>query len=113
MKLTFGAALTLAMVAIPAFIVWRVSVGVESWFATSGAGNVLMWSVVLALVASVAAIPVGAWGLAARMWVVRLDEQQRMESTARVLLPTQRTPTLAEPAHLPVLECDQTERSLP
>jgi hypothetical protein len=105
MKHTFGAALILALVAIPAYVVWRITQGVENWFAESGAGDVLMWSFVVALVLAAAAIPVAAWGQAARMWVIRVDEGQRLASTARVLLP------LAEPARLPVLEYDQTERS--
>jgi hypothetical protein len=103
MKLTFGTALTLAMVAIPAYVVWRITQGVENWFATSGAGDVLMWSFVIALVVSAAAIPVGMWGIAARMWVVKLDQTQRLESTGRVLLPTTTRPILAEPVEALVL----------
>ncbi|MEI7646571.1 MAG: hypothetical protein WCJ55_20050 [Chloroflexales bacterium] len=88
MRLTFGAALTLAMVAIPAYVVWRVTQGIEEWFATSGAGNLLMWSIIVALVLSVAALPVAAWGVAARMWIIRLHEDERAVASARVLLPS-------------------------
>ena len=73
------------MVGIPAYVVWRITRGVESWFATSGAGDVLMWSLVAALVLSVFAIPVGAWGVAARLWLVRMHEGEYLESTAHAL----------------------------
>ena len=85
MKLIFGAALTCGMIAIPGYIVWRIVVDVESWFATSGAGDCIMWSFVIALMLTAFAIPVGVWGLAARMWVVRLERGQYLVSTAHTL----------------------------
>lgn len=80
-----GSALTLAIVGIPAYVVWRITRGVESWFITSGAGDVLMWALVAALVLTVFAIPAGAWGIAARLWLVRMREGEYLESTAHAL----------------------------
>ena len=87
MKIIFGAALTCGMIAIPGYIVWRIVVDVESWFATSGAGDCIMWSFVIALMLTAYAIPVGVWGLAARMWVVKLDRGEYLVSTAYTLAP--------------------------
>ena len=87
MKIIFGAALTCGMIAIPGYIVWRIVVDVESWFATSGAGDCIIWSFVIALMLTAFAIPVGVWGLAARMWVVRLERGQYLVSTAHTLAP--------------------------
>ncbi|MEI6777712.1 MAG: hypothetical protein WCK70_12505 [Chloroflexales bacterium] len=86
MKL-FGATIAVGAVALAWFIGWRITSGVESWFAVSGAGNVLMWAVVAALVLTAFAIPAGAWGIAARMWVVRMHEGDYLESTPHALLP--------------------------
>ena len=86
MKAFIGAAITLAIIAIPAYVVWRLVRGVEGWFVSSGAGDVLMWSLIAALVLAVFAIPVGAWGLAARLWVVRMRDDEYLVSTAHVLL---------------------------
>lgn len=85
MRAFTGSALLLLIVGAPAYLVWRITRGVEFWFATSGAGDVLMWALVAALALAVFAIPVALWGVAARMWVVRLDEGQYLESTPHAL----------------------------
>ena len=69
-------------------VVWalvRITTDALDWFYLSGAGNVLGWAAVVALVVSFAAVPVGAWGIAARLWVVKLERGQRLESTVQVL----------------------------
>jgi hypothetical protein len=97
MKLTFGAALTLALVAIPAYLVWWLSTRITDWFAYhSETGDMLMWSLVVALILAVFAIPAAAWGIAARIWVIRLREDERAEATARVLLAAQGAPRRPE-----------------
>jgi hypothetical protein len=77
------------------FIGWRITDGVEGWFVASGAGNLLMWSLVAALILTVGAIPAAAWGIAARMWVVKMHQGQYLASTAHALLP-QAAPQLTE-----------------
>lgn len=102
MKPWIGSALALGLVAVPAYIVWRITRGVESWFSASGAGDVIMWALVAALVLSVFAIPAAAWGLAARMWVVRLEQGQRLESAAHALgAPVRRQLVTVEAEALP------------
>jgi hypothetical protein len=100
-KQFFGPALLMAMVAIPGYVIWRVTTNVEDWFAYSGAGAYIGWAFVVAMCLACAAIPVGAWGLAARAWVVRIDEGQRLESTAHALAPARQRGQLAtvEAAH--------------
>lgn len=85
MKPLLGVALAIAIVGAPLYVLWRIAHGVESWFATSGAGDVLMWSLVAALVLTVFAIPAAAWGVAARMWLVRVREGEYLESTPHAL----------------------------
>jgi hypothetical protein len=86
MKL-IGATVVAGTLGLAWFVVWRITSGVESWFATSGAGNVLMWSLVAALILAVFAIPAGAWGIAARMWVVKMHRDEYLTSTPHALLP--------------------------
>jgi hypothetical protein len=82
-----GAITALGALALGWFITWRITSGVESWFAASGAGNVLGWSLVAALALAVFAIPAGAWGLAIRMWVVKMRRDEYLGSTPHALLP--------------------------
>lgn len=84
----FGALLALAVPAGVLYLAHRVAVNIEGWFIESGAGDVIGWAFVACLVLTFLALPVGAFGLAARCWVVRLDEHERLESTARVLVGT-------------------------
>ena len=85
MRALAGSTLFLLIVGAPAWALWRITIGVEGWFAQSGAGDVLMWSLVAALMLAVFAIPVGAWGIAARLWLVRVRESEYLESTAYAL----------------------------
>ena len=113
MRIFFGAALTTATLAAGVWFAWRLTLGIESWFATSGAGDAIMWSVVAAIILTVFALPAAAWGLAARAWVVRLEYHQRLEATHAVLFsdrPAQRH--LAEPEHVELLEDAQVTRRL-
>ncbi|MEI8165511.1 MAG: hypothetical protein WCG26_03995 [Chloroflexales bacterium] len=103
MRIYFGAALTCGMIIIPGYIVWRIVVDVESWFATSGAGDYIMWSFVIAMMLTVFAIPVGVWGLAARMWVVKLDRGAYLVSTAHTLAPPHVVAQLGTTAPAPTL----------
>lgn len=73
-------------------LAYRIAAGIDGWFTASGAGNWIGWGFTLCLLLSFLAMPVGAFGLAARAWVVRLDEHQRLESTARVLQMAVRPP---------------------
>ena len=86
MKL-LGAATVAGVLFTIGFAAWRIVSSVEAWFMISGAGNVIGWAFVGAVVLTVFAIPAGAWGLAARMWLVRLHEGERAESAARILAP--------------------------
>jgi hypothetical protein len=86
MSKLLGAALTLAVPAFALYLAYRIAEGVDGWFMASGAGAVLGWAFVGSMVLAFLAIPIGAFGLAARMWVVKLDERQYLESTPRVLL---------------------------
>jgi len=81
----FGAALLLGGVGGGLWAIVRITTDALDWFAWSGAGNVLGWAAVIALVLSFAAVPVGVWGVAARLWVVRLERGQHLESTVQVL----------------------------
>ena len=85
MRAYLGAALLLGGVGGVVWALYRITTDALDWFYFSGAGNVLGWAAVIALVASFAAVPVGAWGIAARLWVVRLERGQRLESTVQVL----------------------------
>jgi hypothetical protein len=80
-----GVITTAGAVALAWFVGWRITSGVESWFVISGAGNVLMWSVVAALILAVAAVPAAAWGLAARTWIVRVRHGEELASSAHIL----------------------------
>ena len=86
MKTLLGAALTTAAMAAAALFAWRLTRGVEAWFAYSGAADALMWSVVAALILAVFAVPAAAWGVAARCWLVKLRDGERIEATHGVLL---------------------------
>lgn len=86
MRPIFGAALVTATLAVGSVVTWRITRGVEAWFATSGAGNVLMWSVVVALILTAFALPAAAWGLAARAWVVKIRHGERLEAPYWALL---------------------------
>ena len=85
MKPVLGAVLFCSGVGGVLWAMIRITTDALTWFAWSGAGNVLGWAAVVALVVSFAAVPVGVWGLAARMWVVKLERGQRLESTVQVL----------------------------
>jgi hypothetical protein len=85
-KTLLGAALTTAAIAAAALFAWRITRGVEAWFAYSGAADTLMWSVVAALILAVFAIPAAAWGFAARCWLIKLRDGERVEATHGVLL---------------------------
>lgn len=85
MRLLAGAVATVAGVLGFFFVLVRITSGVEGWFATSGAADVLMWSVVSALVIAVFAVPLGAYGLAARMWLVKMREGEYLESAPEAL----------------------------
>ena len=87
MKLMLGVVLFCSSVAAVLWAIVRITTDALDWFAWSGAGDVLGWSLVVALVVSFAAIPVGVWGLAARMWVVKLERGQYLVSTAHTLAP--------------------------
>lgn len=91
MRALGGAALTVAVAAGGILVAWRITRGVEAWFVYSGAGDVLMWTVVATLILVVlgvgGAVVAGAWGLAARAYVVRLNSGEYLESVTRTLLP--------------------------
>jgi hypothetical protein len=82
-----GVITSAGVVALVWFVGWRITSGVESWFVISGAGNVLMWSVVAALILAVAAIPAAAWGMASRTWIVRVRQGEYLASSAHILAP--------------------------
>ncbi len=78
-------------------VIWWVCTGITDWFTYhSEASDMLMWSLVAALILTVFAIPAAAWGIAARAWVIRLRDDERAEATARVLLAAQGAPRRAE-----------------
>lgn len=80
-----GAALITTAIAAGFLLAWRLIRGIEWWLVDSGAAHVLMWSIVAALVLTVFALPAAMWGLAARCWIIRMETNQRLESTAHVL----------------------------
>ena len=86
----FGTALLLGGVGGVLWALYRITTDALDWFAWSGAGNVLGWAAVVALVLSFAAVPVGIWGLAARMWIVKLERGQHLVSTVQVIAPSDR-----------------------
>lgn len=85
MRLFAGATTLVAGVLGSFFVIVRITNGVESWFAASGAADALMWSLVAALILTFFAIPLGAFGVAARMWLVRVKEGEYLESTPHAL----------------------------
>ena len=97
MRLLAGTIALVAGVIGLLFVLLRITNGVENWFITSGAGDVLMWSLVAALTLTFFAIPAGAFGVAARMWLVRMREGEYLESTPHALLTPARPRSLAEP----------------
>ena len=104
MRAYLGAVLFCSGVGGVLWALYRITTDALDWFYFSGAGNILGWAAVVALVASFAAVPVGAWGIAARLWVVKLERGQRLESTVQVLqtqpparqLATSEAPRLSE-----------------
>lgn len=90
-------AFALALVGLGA---WRIVAGVESWFdRTPAAGNIVLWSLVAALILAVFAIPAAAWGFAARAWATRLRQGEHLESHAHVIARAhQRLTTIDVPA---------------
>jgi hypothetical protein len=97
-----GVITSAGVVGLAWFVGWRITSGVESWFTTSGAGNVLMWSVVAALILAVAAVPAAAWGMASRTWVVRVRQGEYLASSAHILVPgvdQVRPELLEQPGH--------------
>ena len=103
MKPVLGAVLFCSGVGGVLWAMIRITTDALTWFAWSGAGNVLGWAAVVALVVSFAAVPVGVWGLAARMWVVKLERGQHLVSTAHTLAPPHATAQLGTPASSPTL----------
>lgn len=99
MRPFIGSALVLLILGAPAWALYRIIRGVEGWFSYNpGAGNTIGWTltacVVLLLLGLTAVILAGASGLAARAWVVRLEEGQRLESTAHTLTAPRGRPQL-------------------
>lgn len=99
MKPLLGAALLLGPTGIAFFVVYRITRGVESWFASSGAGDWLMWSVVAAVIIAAlgigAGVALGAVGLGLRPYVVRLEAGQYLESMPHALRAPARARALA------------------
>jgi len=85
MRAYLGATLLLGGVGGVLWALYRITTDALDWFAWSGAGNVLGWAAVVTLVISFAAVPVGVWGIAARLWVVKLERGQHLVSTVQVL----------------------------
>lgn len=100
MRSILGAAIFVGPVLVLAGVVWWVCAGIDGWFvANPGAGGVLGWSLVVALVLTFFALPAAAWGVAARMWVVRLREHERLEATLPVIMaPVRARPQLPNEA---------------
>jgi hypothetical protein len=90
-----------AIVGFGLFAGWRALSAVEGWFNSSGAGNLIMWALVaclvLLLLGLTGAILIGAYGVAARPWVVRLEQGQHIEATHRALLARPQPPALPAP----------------
>lgn len=80
-----GATSVVGILVFALYLAHRIAVGVEGWFYTSGAGDVLGWSFIAAMVLAVFAIPAGAWGIAGRQWIVRLRSDERAESLPAIL----------------------------
>lgn len=104
-----GALLVLSVPAFALYLAHRVAVNIEGWFIESGAGHVLGWAVVACLVLAFLALPVGAFGIAARCWIVRLDRGARLESTARVLSNTPGQHQLGNRPHYEITHPDDLQ----
>jgi hypothetical protein len=102
-----GASIVGVVLIIVGGVIWWVCNGITRWFDYNpGASDALMWSFTVALILSVFAIPAAAWGIAARMWVIRLRDDERAEATASMLLAAQdahRRKEIIEPMNHKVL----------
>lgn len=80
-----GAVAVLAVPAFALFVAWRITSSIEGWFMASGAGALIGWTFAACLALSFLALPFGAFGLAARMYVVKLNRDEYLESTPHAL----------------------------
>ena len=89
------------IVAIVGLAAWRIVAGIEGWFVDSGAGNTIMWAFVACAIVVMIGFSLillaGGAGIAARMWVVRLNDNQYIESAAYAVISPARARALPQP----------------
>jgi len=97
MKVIIG----VGIVAIVGFVTWRIVAGIEGWFVDSGAGDTLMWAFVACAIIVMVGLSLillaGGAGIAARMWVIKLSQDQYIESTAHAVIAPARARALPQP----------------
>ena len=97
MKAIIGA----GIVAIVGLAAWRIVAGIEYWFVDSGAGDAIMWAfvacVIIVMIGLSLILLAGGAGIAARMWVIKLGQDQYIESTAYAVISPARARALPQP----------------